>query len=491
MRDRSGRAAAALVAAVTLLHVGYAGLLALSPQEAYYWQYARHLAWSYYDHPPLAAWTIRAATEVFGHSERAIRLAAAFHSAVFSAFFFLASRRLFGPRPALLALVAGFLVPLFTLGQVIITPDGPLLSGWAMALYFTVRALDEEEPRWLLAAGAGAGWAMLGKYTGGLLLPQILAVLVADPRGRRMLRTAWPWLGAALALVLFSPVVIWNLDHGLSSFAFQTAGRAQGARFQPALVGRFLALQAGLVTPVLLVLAVEAVVASLRRRAEPAFRVVLLFSAPLLLLATAISPFHWVKGNWLAAAWPTAMAGAAALALERPRGWRWWTGVAGLAVAALATVYLHLVPVVPSVPFPARDEGSAGWRELAERARAERASIGPDAPVIGCGYKVASELAYYLPGRPETQSVGLFGENGLAYDEWLDWERLSGREALLVRDGREKGGCTSRAEVCRPLVPLEPLTPMRGGAKVTTFELWRCRLPVEPPPRMRVPRTRP
>ena len=485
MPDRSGRAAAALVAAVTLLHVGYAGLFALSPQEAYYWQYARHLAWSYYDHPPLAAWTIRAATEAFGHSERAIRLAAAFHSAVFSAFFFLASRRLFGPRPALLALAAAFAVPLFTLGQVIITPDVPLLSGWAMALYFTVRALDEEEPRWLLAAGAGAGWAMLGKYTGGLLLPQILGALLLDPRGRRMLRTAWPWLGAAVALLLFAPVVAWNLERGLASFAFQTAGRTRGAHLEPALAGRFVALQAALVTPILLVLLVEAVAVAFRRRAEPAFRVVLLFSAPLLLLAAAISPFTWVKGNWLAAAWPTALAAAAALALERPGGWRRKAGAAGLALAALATVYLHLVPVVPSVPFPARDEGSAGWRELAARAESERAAIGPDAPLIGCGYKEASELAYYLPGRPETQSVGLFGEDGLAYDDWLRWERLAGREVLLVRDGRGKGGCAARAEVCRPLVPLEPFTAMRGRDRVTTFEMWRCRLPVEPPAGLR------
>jgi 4-amino-4-deoxy-L-arabinose transferase-like glycosyltransferase len=473
--DRSGRAAAALVAAVTVLHVAYAGLFPLSPQEAYYWQYARHLAWGYYDHPPLAAWTIRAFTAVLGEGERAIRLAAAFHSAIFSAFFFLASRRLFGPRPALLALSAAFLVPLFTLGQVIVTPDGPLLSGWAMALYLTVRALDEDEPRWLLAAGGAAGWAMLGKYTGGLLLPQILVILLLDPRGQRMLRTAWPWAGAGVALLVFSPVVLWNVDHGFASFAFQTTTRAQESRFRPVLVGRFLALQAGLVTPILLVLLVEAVGTAWRRRAGPAFRVVLLFSAPLLLLATAISPFHWVKGNWLAPAWPTAMAGAAALALERPGGWRWKAGAAGLALAAVATIYLHLVPVFPAVPFPARDEGSAGWRELAERAEVERAAIGPDAPVIGCSYKVASELAYYLPGRPETQSVGVFGENGLAYDDWLDWERLAGREALLVQDHREKG-CRRRAEICRPLLPLEPLTPMRGREKVTTFELWRCTL---------------
>ncbi|MFP2908974.1 4-amino-4-deoxy-L-arabinose transferase, partial [Pyxidicoccus sp. 3LFB2] len=27
---------------------------------AYYWQWARHLAWGYYDHPPMVAWLIAA-----------------------------------------------------------------------------------------------------------------------------------------------------------------------------------------------------------------------------------------------------------------------------------------------------------------------------------------------------------------------------------------------------------------------------------------------
>jgi 4-amino-4-deoxy-L-arabinose transferase-like glycosyltransferase len=479
--DRSGRTAALVLAAVTIFHVWFAGGFALSPQEAYYWQWSRHLAWSYFDHPPLAAWTIRAMTELFGDSERAIRLAAAFHSAAFSGFFFLAARRLFGPRPALAALAAGFAIPLFTLGQVIITPDGPLLSGWAMALYFTVRALDDERPAWLLAAGAAAGWAMLGKYTGALLLPQVLLVLALDPRGRRMLRTPWPWAGAALALLLFAPVVAWNLARHLESFAFQTTERAQGSSFRPRLMGGFLALQAALLTPVALVLAVDAVVAAFRRRAAPPWRVVLLFSAPLLVLAAVVSPFHWVKGNWLAAAWPTAIAGAAALALERPRRWRWWTAAIGVGIAAAATVYVHLVPVFPAVPFPAREEGSSGWTALAARVEEERGRLGPDAPVVGCNYKVASELAYYLPGRPETQSVGLLGERGLQYDEWIDWATVAGREALLVLDRREKNGCRKRETSCAALVPLEPLQVRRGEAVVTTFELWRCRLPEAPP----------
>jgi 4-amino-4-deoxy-L-arabinose transferase-like glycosyltransferase len=465
--------ALALIAMATLLHVGYAGLLALSPQEAYYWEWARHLDLSYFDHPPLASWTIAATTALFGQSERAIRLAAAFHSTVFSVFFWLSVRRLFGARAALLAIGVGLAVPLFSLGQVIITPDGPLLSGWAIALYFTIRALDEERPAWLLAAGVGAGWAMLGKYTGALLLPQILLALALDPRGRRMLRTPWPYLGAAFALALFAPVVLWNARHALASFEFQTGDRVAHSSFRPVLVARYVGLQTALVTPIILFLTVEGAITAARRRAEASYRLCAIFALPLLAIATLVSPFHWVKGNWLAPIYPTAIAAAAALALEL-RGWRWRLGQAGLALALAGAVYMHLVPLVPAVPFPARDETSSGWRALADRVEAERARLGEGAFVAGCNYKVSSELAYYLPDRPRTWSGEIAGDHGLQYRYWFDPAELEGRSGILVLDPREGGTCERRDEACRPLVPLDPLTVRRGGAVVTTFQLWRC-----------------
>ncbi len=467
-------AALGVVAAATLLHVGYAGLLALSPQEAYYWEWSRHLDLSYFDHPPLAAWTIRLATAAFGESERAVRAAAAFHSTVFSVFLWLTIRRLFGGATAFAAMIAAAVIPLFSLGQVIITPDGPLLSGWAMALYFTVRALGDDDPRWLLAAGAAAGWAILGKYTGFLLFPQILLALLFDPRGRRMLRTPWPWAGAALGLALFAPVVVWNLRHAGASFAFQTKGRVEHSSFRPVLVGRYLGLQAALVSPIVLVLLVDAVIAAIRRRADAAFRLCAIFSAPLLAVATVVSPFHWVKGNWLAPVWPTALAAAAALALERA-GVRRVAAIAGIALALVMTSYVHLVPLVPAVPFPARDEVSSGWRELAARVEAERARLPAGSFVAGCNYKVSSELGYYLPGRPRTWSSEVAGDFGLQYRYWFDPAALAGREGILVLDERESSACGRRAEACRPLQPLTALTARRGSGVVTTFQLWRCR----------------
>jgi 4-amino-4-deoxy-L-arabinose transferase-like glycosyltransferase len=469
------RLAVVLVAASLALHVVLSGFLSLSPQEAYYWQYARHLDLSYFDHPPLAAWTIRATTALLGEDERTIRLAAAVHAGLFALFFFLAGRRLFGARAALLAVAAGLVTPIFSMGQAIITPDAPLLAGWAAALYFCVRALDEERGAWLIAAGVAVGGAALGKYTGWLLAPQILLVLLLDARGRRLLRGPWPYLALLLAVAVFSPVLVWNARHGWASFGFQFGQRGAAMDgFSAARVGRFLALQALAITPLLLLGLLAAMAVAARRWREPSFRVCAIFSVPAFAIFLAVSPFMWVKGNWPAPVWPGALLAAAALVLERSRALGRLLAVA-LGVGAAGTLYLHLAMFIPWLPFSAPDDVMTGWKELATRVDAERARIAGPAFVLGCNYKAASELAYYLPGRPETFAQNAMREAGLQYDYWYDEGALLGREGIVVLDRRERKACLRRAELCQPLEELEPLVVRRGSQVVTTFDLWRCR----------------
>jgi len=469
------RAALLLVAASLLFHVAYAGLVALSPQEAYYWSWSRQPALSYFDHPPLAAWTIRGFTSLFGDGERAIRLSAALHSGLFFLFLFLAGRRLFGERAALLAIGFGLLAPITSLGQVVITPDGPLLSGWAACLYFTVRALDEQDGRWLLAAGLATGLAALGKYTGFLLVPQLGLALLLDPRGRRLLAAPWPWLGLLLAGLVFSPVLLWNADRHGVSFLFQSEGRARSFAFTPVLVGRFIGLQALSVSPLLWLALMAAPFLAARRWREPGWRVAAIFSLPLVLIMLVISPFHWVKMNWGAPAYPAALLALGALTLEGwERAWvRRFTWSAGV-LAAVFSLYTHLMPLVPALPFPARDEMFAGWKALAARVDLERRALPADTLVVGCTYKPAAELAYYLPDRPQTQSAGVFGENGLQFDEWLDPAAVRGKTLLVVIDPRERRTCAGMEQACATLERLEPLVVFRGSEQVTAFELSRC-----------------
>ena len=287
-----------------------------------------------------------------------------------------------------------------------------------------------------------------------------------------MLATPWPWMGAALSLAVFSPVVVWNATHGWASFGFQFGKRGQDMHFEPVLVGRFFGLQALVVSPVLFLVLLASMVAATRRWRDETMRLCALFSVPMMALWTAVSPFHWVKMNWAVPVYPTALLAAVAFYMARPQRWRGLM-IATVSVAAFSTLFLTLMPIVPALPFPARDDTTAGWKELAARVEAEQKIHGP-LPVVGCFYRTASTLAFNLPGRPETWSSNAFGEPGLAYDFWRDPRELVGREVLLVLDDRDSGWCLSRTERCAPLVPLAPLEVKRAGKRVTTFRFWRC-----------------
>ena len=58
-----------LILGAALLHLAYLAWncpLDLAPDEAHYWDWSRHLDWSYYSKGPLVAWLIRGSCELFG-----------------------------------------------------------------------------------------------------------------------------------------------------------------------------------------------------------------------------------------------------------------------------------------------------------------------------------------------------------------------------------------------------------------------------------------
>jgi 4-amino-4-deoxy-L-arabinose transferase-like glycosyltransferase len=87
--------------------------------EAYYWQWARNLAWGYYDHPPLVAWIIAAVD---------IRPAALLCGVGTMAAVWGLARDVHGSREAAWRAAALWsVVPVGILAGVWATPDSPLM----------------------------------------------------------------------------------------------------------------------------------------------------------------------------------------------------------------------------------------------------------------------------------------------------------------------------------------------------------------------------
>src|SRR5262249_45176014 len=138
------------------------------------------------------------------------------------------TKQFFGVRAGWWAVVAFNLAPVFTVADATwILPDGALIffelatANVLAHIFFQDTGQQHHDTLWWLAAGAVAGCALLSKYHGVLLClgPLLFLLTVADQR--RWLSTAGPWLAAALALVVFSPVIIWNLQHEWAGLAFQ------------------------------------------------------------------------------------------------------------------------------------------------------------------------------------------------------------------------------------------------------------------------------
>ena len=59
------RAAVGVVVVAGVVRLVLAAVVPLVPDEAYYWEWSRHLALGYFDHPAAIAWLIAAASHGF------------------------------------------------------------------------------------------------------------------------------------------------------------------------------------------------------------------------------------------------------------------------------------------------------------------------------------------------------------------------------------------------------------------------------------------
>ena len=203
-----------IAGAVTTLLVVFASGYGYHRDELYFLAAGHHLAWAYADQGPLTPLIARAMTDLAPDSLTVLRLPSAVSAGLVVLITGLLARELGGRPPAqaiAAACAAVGVIVLFT-GHLLETSTFDLLA-WTAITWLAVRAVRTGDDRLWLAAGAVLGVGLLNKPLPAFLGLGLLAgVLVAGPR--RLLRSPFVWVGALIALVLFSPWVIWQADHG-------------------------------------------------------------------------------------------------------------------------------------------------------------------------------------------------------------------------------------------------------------------------------------
>ena len=490
-----------LIGYTLILRLLYFGTFELTQEEAYYWNYSQHMAMGYLDHPPMVALLIWIGTHLFGNSEIGVRVGAFVCWSITAWFSYRLTRSAFDRNVALNSLVLIAALPLFFGTALIMTPDAPLIACWAGTLFYLHRALIDGHRRSWMGVGLWLGLGLISKYTMVLLGPAVILFMVSDPRSRRWFSTPWPYLAAGAALIIFSPVILWNYLHDWASFLFQSQHRLAD-RFifsTPALAGAILVL----LTPTGL-LAVwtasynlrqpapgdAAHVADRRRRHR-------LFALCMALVPLSVFVFvsfsREVKLSWTGPLW---LAFIPLMALSLPSGdgdgrvrpvvQRAWSITLLCLVISYGLILHYFSLGLPGIPF---NSGAFlfGGADLAARVeqtvRRVEAKRGQTPIVIGMDkYRLASGLAFYRaksfnpsgPGSsqqsaPETTGRHLFNLESLMYAFWQEPAALAGRDLLVFAD--DKGKLDDRFFVgwAKELGKIRSFPVKKGGKEVGVY----------------------
>lgn len=449
-RVRWHLAALGLLAYMLVLRILYMGQVELIPDEMYYWMYAQNLALSYLDHPPLVAWLVASGTSLFGDTAFGVRAALIPLTLLGAWYFFRYGETMGGRTTGLLCVLAFAVLPFFAVSGILMTPDAPMIVAWAAALYYFKKALIDGEARAFLGLGIAMGLGLLAKYTIALLALGALVFMLVDRQAARWFFRPQPYLAAALATLIFLPVLVWNRQNDWASFVFQGTRRlVENPDFSSYLVVVYALL---LLSPVV-ALAGFLVFGRIRRTLEPEARkrrfMLIMTVTPLAVFALygafSVVKFHWTLPPWIALlpmimatlAWPIwperqPIHGLHAWLI---RAWR-------PSVVMLVIVYgllLHYLTLgLPGTRTTDFGSGYLGWPELAsELATLERqlAEETGREPILAATSKWggAAAVAFHHPDgrRDHITGQNLIGMSGSMWEIWFDRHSDPERPVIL------------------------------------------------------------
>jgi hypothetical protein len=212
-----------LLAGWLFLNILQSAFTNMHADESYYWMYSQHLAWGYFDHPPMAAFLVFLGDTIM-HNELGVRL-----------FFILIST-------LTLALIINevnekkdiFFLGLFILsfplvhthiGGFMALPDTPLVFFTLLFFLGYKKFVAAPNIKMALLLAFVAAAMIYSKYHAFVALG--LVVL----SNLKLLRNKYFWITVIVTIVLLTPHILWQIENHFPTFKYHLSDRSKPVRF--------------------------------------------------------------------------------------------------------------------------------------------------------------------------------------------------------------------------------------------------------------------
>ncbi|HSW56338.1 MAG TPA: glycosyltransferase family 39 protein [Ignavibacteriaceae bacterium] len=188
--------------------------------EYYYLACANRLDFGYVDHPPFSIWVLALWKWLFGDSMFVIRIISAIVTSMIVFMIGLFTIRLGGNKTAvIISSVTFMLSPIFLGMNTIYSMNVFDFLFWISSAYVFLRIVQTGNSKLWIMLGVVIGFGLLNKTSMLWLVAGIFAGTILTPL-RRDLKTKYPYIAALIALLIFSPYIIWNITHDFAHLEF-------------------------------------------------------------------------------------------------------------------------------------------------------------------------------------------------------------------------------------------------------------------------------
>lgn len=339
------------------LNLVQAALTGLLDDEAYYWVYAQYPAWGYFDHPPMIAWLIRAGTTLFP-GELGVR----FWIAVLNTATVFVIGQLISSKNHRLFYAVCFSLAVAQIGGILAVPDLPLLFFTAVFFLAYRRFAERMDLVAVLSLALSVALMLYSKYHGILI---ILFTLISNPK---LLLKYQTWLVMALAVLLFLPHILWQVENGMPSVQYHLFERNAPA-YQFSFTIEYLTGQLAFAGPVVGWLLLYA---AFRYKSRSAVEKALKYSMLGVYLFFLISSLRGrVEANWTVPAFVALIVLSTNYLSTAPRLEKWVYRLLPVTLLLVMALRIFMALDIPRVEAISKDEfhGNETWvAEVEQRA---------------------------------------------------------------------------------------------------------------------------